>query len=55
MLEKVVALRGEEAAAVAGDADPYDALLDDYVPGATGAELGQCLMHCGHGLWPCGL
>lgn len=40
MLDKVVALRREEAAAVAGDADAYDALLDDYEPGATGAELG---------------
>lgn len=40
MLDKVVALRREEAAAVAGDADTYDALLDDYEPGATGAELG---------------
>ncbi|MEM8536916.1 MAG: carboxypeptidase M32 [Pseudomonadota bacterium] len=39
MLEKVVALRREEAAAIAGDADPYDALLDDYEPGATGASL----------------
>ncbi len=39
MLEKVVALRKEEAAAVAGNADPYDALLDDYEPGATGASL----------------
>jgi carboxypeptidase Taq len=40
MLSRVVELRKEEAAAVAGDADPYDALLDDYEPGATGAELG---------------
>ena len=40
MLQKVVDLRREEAAAVAGDADPYDALLDDYEPGATGAEIG---------------
>ena len=39
MLEKIVALRREEAAAVAGNADPYDALLDDYEPGATGASL----------------
>jgi len=39
MLEKVVALRREEAACVAGDADPYDALLDDYEPDATGAEI----------------
>ncbi len=39
ILQKVVDLRKEEAAAVAGDADPYDALLDDYEPGATGASL----------------
>ena len=39
MLQKVVDLRREEAAAVAGNADPYDALLDDYEPGATGAHL----------------
>ncbi|WP_373635456.1 carboxypeptidase M32 [Yoonia sp. SS1-5] len=39
MLQKVVDLRKQEAAAVAGDADPYDALLDDYEPGATGADL----------------
>ena len=40
MLQKVVDLRREEAAAIAGHADPYDALLDDYEPGATGASLG---------------
>ncbi len=39
ILKDVVDLRRQEAAAVAGDADPYDALLDDYEPGATGAEL----------------
>ncbi len=39
ILQKVVDLRKEEASAVAGDADPYDALLDDYEPGATGASL----------------
>ena len=39
MLEKVVGLRREEAACVAGDADPYDALLDDYEPQSTGAEI----------------
>lgn len=39
ILKEVVELRRQEAAAVAGDADPYDALLDDYEPGATGAEL----------------
>jgi carboxypeptidase Taq len=40
VLKQVVALRIEEATAVAGNADPYDALLDDYEPGATGESLG---------------
>ncbi|PUB12713.1 carboxypeptidase Taq [Yoonia sediminilitoris] len=39
ILQEVVDLRKEEAAAVAGNADPYDALLDDYEAGATGAQL----------------
>ena len=39
VLQEVVDLRKEEAAAVAGDMDPYDALLDDYEPGATGESL----------------
>ncbi|MFU8823936.1 carboxypeptidase M32 [Yoonia sp.] len=39
MLQKVLDLRREEAAAIAGNTDPYDALLDDYEPGATGASL----------------
>jgi carboxypeptidase Taq len=38
-LEQVVALRREEAAALADGGDPYDALLQDYEPGATGAGL----------------
>ncbi|RYH03116.1 carboxypeptidase M32 [Salipiger sp. IMCC34102] len=38
-LSRVLDLRREEAACVAGDADPYDALLDDYEPGATAAQL----------------
>ena len=40
ILQKVVDLRKQEAKAVAGNAEPYDALLDDYEPGATGASLG---------------
>jgi carboxypeptidase Taq len=40
ILQKVVDLRKQEAAAVAGDADPYDALLDEYEPGATGESIG---------------
>ncbi len=39
ILQQVVDLRKEEASAVAGDANPYDALLDDYEPGAIGASL----------------
>jgi carboxypeptidase Taq len=39
ILQQVLDLRREEAAAIAGNADPYDALLDAYEPGATGASL----------------
>lgn len=39
VLENVVALKRAEAEALAGGGDPYDALLDDYEPGASGAEL----------------
>ncbi|MFN3952865.1 MAG: carboxypeptidase M32 [Pararhodobacter sp.] len=38
-LERVVALKREEAAALAQGGDLYDALLDDYEPGATAAEV----------------
>jgi len=39
-LEKTVALKREEAQAIGyGDGVPYDALLDDYEPGATTAEI----------------
>ncbi|MEL7212040.1 MAG: carboxypeptidase M32 [Pseudomonadota bacterium] len=40
-LERVVALRQEEGAALADGGDPYDALLQDYEPGTTAAELDQ--------------
>ncbi len=36
----MVALRREEAAALAAGGDLYDALLDDYEPGATQASIG---------------
>ncbi len=39
ILQDVLDLRKKEAAAIAGDANPYDALLDDYEPGATGDSL----------------
>ncbi len=38
-LGEVVKLRREEAAAIADGRDLYDALLDDYEPGMTGAEI----------------
>jgi carboxypeptidase Taq len=39
VLEEVVRLKREEAAALAGDGDLYDALIDDFEPGMTAAEL----------------
>lgn len=38
-LARIVALKREEAACLAGDGAAYDALLDDYEPGATAAEV----------------
>jgi carboxypeptidase Taq len=40
-LEKIVALKRREADAVGYKASPYDALLDEYEPGATAAEITQ--------------
>ena len=39
VLDEVLRLKREEGAALAQGGDVYDALLDDYEPGATGAEL----------------
>src|SRR5690242_3780473 len=38
-LEKIVALKRQEAAAVGYTHVPYDALLDEFEPGATTAEI----------------
>lgn len=38
-LERVIALKQEEGAALAGSGDIYDAMLQDYEPGTTGAEI----------------
>ncbi|WP_292287977.1 carboxypeptidase M32 [Marivita sp.] len=38
-LERVLDLRRQEGAAIADGGDPYDALLQDYEPGATAADL----------------
>ncbi|WP_172295406.1 carboxypeptidase M32 [Pseudoruegeria sp. HB172150] len=40
-LSRVLDLKREEAAALANGGDLYDALLDDYEPGMTGAELDR--------------
>ncbi len=39
VLENIVRLKVEEATALADGGDLYDALLDDFEPGITGAEL----------------
>ncbi len=39
-LTEVLRLKREEAAALADGGDLYDALMDDYEPGATAAEIG---------------
>ncbi|MEH6391691.1 MAG: carboxypeptidase M32 [Sulfitobacter sp.] len=38
-LSEVITLKREEGLALAAGGDVYDAMLDDYEPGATGAEL----------------
>jgi carboxypeptidase Taq len=38
-LKRVIALRQQEAQAIADGTDPYDALLQDYEPGSTGAGI----------------
>src|SRR5262249_50258849 len=42
-LEKIVGLKRQEADAVGFDKEPYDALLDEYEPGATSAEITRIL------------
>lgn len=39
VLKEIIALRQEEGAALAAGGDVYDALLDDYEPGAKAADL----------------
>jgi carboxypeptidase Taq len=43
LLEKTLELKRQEAAALGYTATPYDALLDDYEPGATTAEVSATL------------
>jgi carboxypeptidase Taq len=51
-LETIVALKREEAASVGWKAHPYDALLDEYEPGATTAELTALFAELSAGLVP---
>ena len=39
VLSQIIDLRRQEGAAIAGDADVYDTLLQDYEPGSSAAEL----------------
>ncbi len=41
VLDQVLSLKREEAAALADGGDLYDALLDDYEPGTTSAEISS--------------
>ena len=41
VLREILTLRQEEAAALSGDGDAYDALLQDYEPGMSGAALEE--------------
>jgi carboxypeptidase Taq len=43
LLEKTIALKRQEAAALGYDDVPYDALLDEFEPGAKTAEVRQVL------------
>ncbi len=49
-LKQVLELRRQEATALSDGDDPYDALLDDYEPGMTGARLDQLLGNLRGGL-----
>ena len=40
VLEEVIELKREEAAALADGGDLYDALLEEYEPGTTGDQIG---------------
>ena len=51
-LERIVALKRREAAAVGFTDHPYDALLDEYEPGVTTAESRQLFAELAAGLVP---
>ncbi len=49
-LAALIDLKKEQAACLAGEGPPYDALLSEYEPGATEAELTPLLVDLGHKL-----
>jgi carboxypeptidase Taq len=51
-LAKVVALKRQEAQAVGYKESPYDALLDEYEPGMTAAEVTRVFAELRHDLVP---
>ncbi len=51
-LERIVALKREEAAAVGFVGHPYDALLDEYEPGTTAADVRAVFANLTAGLVP---
>src|SRR3954471_11164635 len=51
-LEKIVALKQQEAAAVGYTDHPYDALLDEFEPGATTVEVRRLFADLTAGLVP---
>lgn len=52
VLKEIVALRQEEGAALASGGDVYDALLQDYEPGTTAAEIDALFSELRAGLVP---
>jgi carboxypeptidase Taq len=51
-LEKVLRLERDKAAAIGYRESPYDALLDDYEPGMTAAEVARVFAELRRGLAP---
>ncbi len=51
-LEKIVALKQDEAQAIGYEGHPYDALLDEYEPGATTTQIRQVFADLGQELVP---
>jgi carboxypeptidase Taq len=52
VLERIIALKREEAAAIGFKDDAYDALLDEYEPGETTANVAGVLSHLREQLVP---